>query len=66
MGTGGLSEERLERLHEVMAGYVERGVAPGIVALVSRGGERTSLSLARRPLVATSRCRGTRSFASPR
>ena len=31
--------ERLERLHEVMAGYVERGVAPGIVTLVSRGGD---------------------------
>ena len=36
---GGLSEERLERLHEVMAGYVERGVAPGIVTLVGRGGD---------------------------
>src|SRR5215211_850385 len=36
---GGLSEERLERLHEVMAGYVERGVVPGIVTLVSRGGD---------------------------
>ena len=39
LSEGGLSEERLERLHEVMAGYVERGVAPGIVTLVSRGGD---------------------------
>ena len=26
LSEGGLSEERLERLHEVMAGFVERGV----------------------------------------
>jgi CubicO group peptidase (beta-lactamase class C family) len=39
LSEGGFSEERLERLHEVMAGYVERGVAPGIVTLVSRGGD---------------------------
>src|SRR3954453_9301031 len=39
LSEGGLSEERLERLHEVMAGYVERGVAPGIVTLVNRGGD---------------------------
>src|SRR3954470_10930674 len=37
LSKGGLSEERLERLHAVMAGYVERGVAPGLVTLVSRG-----------------------------
>jgi CubicO group peptidase (beta-lactamase class C family) len=39
MGTGGLSAARLGRLHEVLAGDVERGVVPGLVALVSRGGE---------------------------
>ena len=39
LSEGGLSEARLERLLEVMAGYVERGVAPGIVTLVSRGGD---------------------------
>jgi CubicO group peptidase (beta-lactamase class C family) len=39
LSEGGLSEERLERLHEVMAGYVERGVAPGVVTLVSRGSD---------------------------
>jgi CubicO group peptidase (beta-lactamase class C family) len=34
---GGLSEERLERLHELMAGYVEQGNPPGLITLVSRG-----------------------------
>ena len=39
MSTGGLSKARLARLHDVMAGYVERGDVPGIVTLVSRRGE---------------------------
>src|SRR6266852_5545937 len=39
MGTGGLSKARLGRMHDVMAGYVERGDVPGIVTLVSRRGE---------------------------
>ena len=39
MSTGGLSTSRLARMHEVMAGHVERGVVPGIVTLVSRRGE---------------------------
>ena len=30
MSIGGLSEARLGRLHDVMAGYVERGEIPGI------------------------------------
>lgn len=30
---------RLDRLHEVMAGYVERGTVPGLVAAISRKGE---------------------------
>jgi CubicO group peptidase (beta-lactamase class C family) len=33
---GGLSPTRLRRLHEVLAGHVERGDVPGLVALVSR------------------------------
>lgn len=33
---GGLSRPRLERMHRALAGYVERGDIPGIVALVSR------------------------------
>ena len=36
---GGFSAARLERLNAVMAGHVERGGAPGLVTLVSRGGE---------------------------
>ncbi|HET8630206.1 MAG TPA: serine hydrolase domain-containing protein [Thermomicrobiales bacterium] len=39
MSTGGLSQARLQRLHDAMAGYVERGEVPGLVALVSRRGE---------------------------
>lgn len=39
MSTGGLSNERLARMHNVMAGYVERGEVPGLVTLVSRRGE---------------------------
>ncbi|MDF2958545.1 MAG: serine hydrolase [Paenibacillus sp.] len=39
MSTGGLSKARLGRMHDVMAGYVERGQVPGIVTLVSRRGE---------------------------
>jgi CubicO group peptidase (beta-lactamase class C family) len=35
----GLSEARLGRLRDVMAGYVERGAIPGIVTAVSRRGE---------------------------
>ena len=38
-GTGGFSGERLGRMHGVMAGHVERGTVPGLVALVSRRGE---------------------------
>jgi len=34
-----LSKARLGRMHDVMAGYVERGDVPGIVTLVSRRGE---------------------------
>src|SRR5919112_3676872 len=37
--TGEFAEARLNRMHDVMAGYVERGVVPGIVTLVSRRGE---------------------------
>ena len=39
MSTGGLSKMRLGRMHDVMAGYVERGEVPGIVTLISRHGE---------------------------
>ena len=39
MSSSGLSKERLERMRNVMAGYVERGDVPGIVTLISRHGE---------------------------
>ena len=39
MRTGGLSKGRLDRMHEVMARYVERGEVPGIVTLVCRRDE---------------------------
>lgn len=39
MSNGGFSATRLARAHDVMAGYVERGVAPGLVTAISRRGE---------------------------
>jgi CubicO group peptidase (beta-lactamase class C family) len=39
MNSATLSKARLARLHDVMAGYVERGELPGLVALVSRRGD---------------------------
>ena len=33
MSAGRLSKERLRRMHDVMAGYVERGEVPGIVTV---------------------------------
>ena len=39
MGKGGLSKKRLGRMHDIMAGYVERREVPGLVTLISRHGE---------------------------
>ena len=39
MTSGGLSTARLARMHDVMAGHVERGALPGLVALIDRKGE---------------------------
>ena len=39
MSTSGLSKLRLARMHDIMAGYVERREVPGLVTLVSRRGE---------------------------
>src|SRR5580704_9675991 len=36
MGMASLTKSRLERLHQVLSGYVERKEMPGLVALVSR------------------------------
>src|SRR3954468_17669262 len=37
--SGGLSRTRLERMHDVMAGYVESRIVPGLVTLLSHRGE---------------------------
>jgi CubicO group peptidase (beta-lactamase class C family) len=47
MSDGGLSAARLERMSEVMSGYVERGVVPGLVTLVSRRGEHVLEAIGR-------------------
>jgi CubicO group peptidase (beta-lactamase class C family) len=39
MSNGGLSKARLDRMHDVMAGHIERGAVSGVVTLVSRRGE---------------------------
>ncbi len=39
MSNGGLSKARLSRMHDVMAGHVDRGAVPGLVTVVSRRGE---------------------------
>jgi CubicO group peptidase (beta-lactamase class C family) len=39
MSGGGLSKARLRRMHDVMAGFVERGEQPGLVTFVGRRGE---------------------------
>ncbi len=39
MNAGGLSEERLGRMHDVMARHVDNGSVPGVVTLISRRGE---------------------------
>ena len=36
MSSGGLSQVRLGRMHDVMSSYVENGQMPGLVTLVSR------------------------------
>jgi hypothetical protein len=39
MNTGGLSKARIGRMHDIIAGCVERGEVPGIIMLVNRRGE---------------------------
>jgi CubicO group peptidase (beta-lactamase class C family) len=36
MGTAGLVKSRLERMHQVLSGFIDRKEMPGLVALVSR------------------------------
>jgi len=40
MSSGGLSKTRLDRMHDVLAGHVDRGLLPGLVTLISRRGEQ--------------------------
>ena len=37
--SGSFSKTRLDHMHRVMAGYVERGAVPGIVTLLARRDE---------------------------
>ena len=39
MSTSGFSKSRLERMHQVLSGYIQRQEMPGLVALVSRHDE---------------------------
>ena len=39
LAAGGLAAGGLARMHEVLAGHVERGSMPGLVALVAHGGD---------------------------
>lgn len=39
MGNGALAKDRLDRMHDVLAGMVDRGYLPGAVAAVRRRGE---------------------------
>ena len=38
-GAGGFSKARLRRMHDVMAGYIERAEVPGLVTMLCRHGE---------------------------
>src|SRR5947209_2510652 len=38
MADGNLSEKQLSRMHDLMAGHVESGAVPGMVALISKLG----------------------------
>ncbi|QNI37210.1 hypothetical protein [Edaphobacter albus] len=39
MSSAGLSKLRLEQMHQVLSGHIERQEMPGLVALVSHGDE---------------------------
>jgi hypothetical protein len=58
--TQGLSAVRLERMHTVLGGYIDRGEMPGLVTLVSRGEdvEVRFRSAARRRIVTQSSASG--------
>jgi hypothetical protein len=66
MSSAGLSKARLARLHDVMAGYVERGEVPRLVALVTLRDETHVEALGMKALGGSDPCSATRSSASPR
>jgi len=66
MTRGGLSTERLGRMHDVMTGHVERGTLPGLVTLVARRGEVHVDAIGTKALGERDRCGGTRSSGSRR
>ena len=66
MSTAGLSGARLARMHDFMAGYVERGEVPGLVTLVSRRGEVHVDVIGTQASGDSPPCGATPSSASPR
>jgi CubicO group peptidase (beta-lactamase class C family) len=50
MSAGGFSKARLGRLHDIMAGHVERGEVPGLVTLLCRRGEVHADAIGRKAL----------------
>ena len=61
-----LSKARLGRMHDVMAGYIERGEVPGIVTLVSRRGEVPGSRASVSTFFTTSASRSSSIIGAPR
>ena len=57
MSNGGLSKVRLNRMHDVMAGYVQSGEVPGIVTLISRRSETHVNAIGKKAVGAATRSR---------
>ena len=66
MSAGGLSRKRLGHMHNVMAGYVERGEVPGLITLVSRRDEVHVDVIGTMAYQGKDPIGGIRSFVSPR
>ena len=66
MSTGGLSRARLARMHDAMAGYVERGEVPGLVTAISRRGELHVDTIGMQAIGGDTPMRRDTIFASPR
>jgi len=61
-----IASDGLRRLESILGDHVARGSIPGLVALVSQGGRRTSSSMDECRSTARSRCAETPSSALPR